>query len=63
MAATYPIANKEQQDYFALFSLPHKLGIARDLLEQKFLQLSWKLHPDNFANATEIQREGTLQRS
>jgi molecular chaperone HscB len=63
MAATYPIANQEQQDYFALFSLPRKLGLARDLLEQKFLQLSWKLHPDNFVNTTEVEREATLQRS
>lgn len=62
MAATYPIAN-QQQDYFALFSLPRKLQIARDLLEQKFLQLSWKLHPDNFVNTTEIERESNLQRS
>lgn len=63
MAATYPIANQQQQDYFALFSLPRKLDIARDLLEQKFLQLSWKLHPDNFVNTTEIERESNLQRS
>lgn len=63
MAATHPIANQDQQDYFALFSLPRKLAIAADLLEQKFLQLSWKLHPDNFVNTTEIERESTLQRS
>ncbi len=62
MAATYPIAN-QQQDYFALLSLPRKLGIARDLLEQKFLQLSWKLHPDNFVNTTEVERESAVQRS
>jgi molecular chaperone HscB len=34
-----------------------------DGLEQKFLQLSWKLHPDNFVNATEMERELSLQRS
>jgi molecular chaperone HscB len=32
-------------------------------LEQKFLQLSWKLHPDNFVNATETERELSLKRS
>jgi molecular chaperone HscB len=32
-------------------------------LEQKFLQLSWKLHPDNFVNATEQERELSLKRS
>jgi len=32
-------------------------------LEQKFLQLSWKLHPDNFVNASEEEREVSLKRS
>lgn len=32
-------------------------------LEQKFLQLSWKLHPDNFVNASEEERELSLKRS
>src|SRR5271170_3825185 len=32
-------------------------------LEQKFLQLSWKLHPDSFVNATETERELSLKRS
>ncbi len=50
-------------DYFAEFELPRKLGIDVTLLEQKFLQLSWKLHPDNFVNAAEMERELSLQRS
>lgn len=32
-------------------------------LEQKFLQMSWKLHPDNFVNASESERESSLRRS
>jgi len=32
-------------------------------LEQKFLQMSWKLHPDNFVNAPEQERELSLKRS
>ena len=32
-------------------------------LEQKFLQFSWKLHPDNFVKATETERELSLKRS
>src|SRR5437879_8338154 len=50
-------------DYFTLFEMPKKLWIEMDGLEQKFLQLSWKLHPDNFVNATEMERELSLQRS
>ena len=34
-----------------------------DALEQKFLQLSWKLHPDNFVNQDEREKEMSLQRS
>jgi molecular chaperone HscB len=33
------------------------------VLEQKFLQMSWKLHPDNFVNASEQERELSLKRS
>src|SRR5437867_11376698 len=50
-------------DYFALFEMPKKLWIETNGLEQKFLQLSWKLHPDNFVNATETERELSLKRS
>jgi molecular chaperone HscB len=50
-------------DYFAVFEMPRKLWIEMNALEQKFLQLSWKLHPDNFVNATEQERELSLKRS
>jgi molecular chaperone HscB len=52
-----------ETDYFATFALPRKLSIDASLLEQKFLQLSWKLHPDNFVNASESERELSLKRS
>ena len=50
-------------DYFALFEMPRKLWIEMDGLEKKFLQLSWKLHPDNFVNATPEEQELSLKRS
>lgn len=50
-------------DYFALFEMPRQLWIEMGGLEQKFLQLSWKLHPDNFVNSTEQERELSLKRS
>jgi molecular chaperone HscB len=50
-------------DYFALFEMQRKLWIGMDSLEKKFLQLSWKLHPDNFVNATERERELSLEKS
>jgi molecular chaperone HscB len=50
-------------DYFALFEMPRQLWIDRSSLEQKFLQLSWKLHPDKFVNASEQERELSLRRS
>ena len=55
--------NTPAQDYFAIFGLPRKLWIEMNALEQKYLQLSWKLHPDNFVNATEVERELSLRRS
>jgi molecular chaperone HscB len=53
----------QSSDYFAVFGLPRKLWLEMSLLEQKFLQLSWKLHPDNFVNASEAERELSLKRS
>ncbi|HTQ95611.1 MAG TPA: Fe-S protein assembly co-chaperone HscB [Candidatus Acidoferrum sp.] len=53
----------EGSDYFALFEIPRKLWIEMSGLEQKFLQLSWKLHPDNFVNAKPEEREVSLKRS
>jgi molecular chaperone HscB len=56
-------AKDKTTDYFAVFGLPRKLWIEMSALEQKFLQLSWTLHPDNFVNAPEQERELSLQRS
>jgi len=50
-------------DYFAIFGLPRKLWIEMSALEQKFLQMSWKLHPDNFVNVSEEERDLSLKRS
>jgi molecular chaperone HscB len=58
-----PSPATQPNDYFAIFSLPRKLWIEMGALEQKFLQMSWKLHPDNFVNASEAERESSLRRS
>jgi molecular chaperone HscB len=50
-------------DYFAFFGLPQKLTIDLANLEQRFHTLSWKLHPDHFARATEEERQLSLDRS
>jgi molecular chaperone HscB len=53
----------EHSDYFLMFEMPRKLWIEMGPLEQKFLQLSWKLHPDNFVNALPEERDISLKRS
>jgi len=56
-----PLANGA--DYFAFFGLPQKLKIDEAELEQRFHQLSWKLHPDNFVKASEFERNLALERA
>lgn len=51
------------QDDFAFFGLPRKLTLDRNQLEQKFHQLSWKLHPDNFTTASSYERELSLEKA
>jgi molecular chaperone HscB len=50
-------------DHFSLFSLPRKLWIEMSVLEKKFLELSWKLHPDKFVNASAEEQELSLKGS
>jgi molecular chaperone HscB len=47
-------------DYFAFFGLPRKLTVDLSALEQRFHSLSWKLHPDRFAQAPENERQLSL---
>jgi molecular chaperone HscB len=60
---TAPSKAPEKSDHFALFGLQRKLWIEMPGLEQKFLQLSWKLHPDNFVNASAEEQSDSLKRS
>jgi molecular chaperone HscB len=53
----------EKLDHFSRFGLARKLWIDMGTLEQKFLQLSWKLHPDNFVNASAAEQERSLKES
>jgi len=53
----------KQVDYFELFDMPRKLWIEMGTLEKKFLELSWKLHPDKFVNASPQEQETSLKRS
>jgi molecular chaperone HscB len=58
-----PSTVRETGDHFLLFGLPRKLWIEMSALEKKFLQLSWKLHPDKFVNASAEEQELSLKRS
>ena len=58
-----PTQFPQGSDHFSLFGLPRKLWIEMGMLEQKFLQLSWKLHPDNFVNAPQEAQELSLRQS
>jgi len=60
---TAPSKAPEKSDHFALFGLQRKLWSEMPGLEQKFLQLSWKLHPDNFVNASAEEQSDSLKRS
>jgi molecular chaperone HscB len=60
---TAPSAVSAKGDHFSLFGLPRKLWVEMSALEQKFLHLSWKLHPDNFVNASAEEQERSLKQS
>jgi molecular chaperone HscB len=58
-----PSIVREKGDHFSLFGLPRKLWIEMSALEKRFLELSWKLHPDKFVNASAQEQELSLKSS
>src|SRR5467141_2559451 len=58
-----PSTVREKGDHFSLFTLPRKLWLEMSTLEKKFLELSWKLHPDKFVNASAQEQELSLKNS
>ena len=58
-----PSIVREKGDHFSLFGLPRKLRVEMSALEKKFLELSWKLHPDKFVNASAQEQERSLKGS
>jgi len=50
-------------DYFTFFGLPQRLQIDPAKLERAFYELSRKLHPDVYAQATPQEREWSLEQS
>ncbi|MGH9777750.1 MAG: Fe-S protein assembly co-chaperone HscB [Candidatus Acidiferrales bacterium] len=63
-----PACNKVQPqppdaDFFGFFGLARKLGLDTAALERRYYELSWKLHPDNFHNASGYEQELSLAKS
>lgn len=50
-------------DYFAFFGLPRKLRIDEPGLEKEFYALSRQLHPDYFMNASDAERQASVERA
>lgn len=50
-------------DYFALFGLPRRLTLDVPALEKQFYRLSRRLHPDLYAQASEQERQWSLEKS
>jgi len=50
-------------DYFAFLGLPKKLKLDESALEKTFYSLSRQFHPDYFMNASERERQDSLERS
>jgi molecular chaperone HscB len=50
-------------DFFSFFGLQRKLNIETGALERAFYQMSRKLHPDVYANASSQEQEWSLQQS
>ena len=50
-------------DYFSFFGLPRRLRIDEAALEKDFYALSRQLHPDYFMNASDAERQSSVERA
>jgi molecular chaperone HscB len=53
----------QDTDYFAFLGLPKKLHIDAAALEKTFYGLSRQFHPDYFMNASDEERQASMERS
>ncbi len=50
-----------KQDYFALFGLPTGFSVDMDRLEQAYLDIQGKVHPDRFAHLPDADKRLSMQ--
>ena len=50
-------------DYYALIGVPRGLNLSLDALQQRYYELSRKLHPDRFMQKPEAERQRALDMS
>ncbi|WP_374243698.1 Fe-S protein assembly co-chaperone HscB [Zoogloea sp.] len=50
-----------KQDYFALFGLTPAFRLDEDRLEQAYLDLQGRVHPDRFAHLSDAERRQSMQ--
>lgn len=50
-----------KQDYFALFGLPTGFAIDMDRLEQAYLDIQGRVHPDRFAHLSDADKRLSMQ--
>ena len=57
------INNKYPDNYFSLLGLPVSFVIDKNKLTSNYHDIQKSIHPDNFANATELERRLSVQKS
>lgn len=50
-----------KQDFFALFGLPTGFSVDMDRLEQAYLDIQGKVHPDRFAHLPDVDKRLSMQ--
>lgn len=60
-SASLPRRNEFGADYFALYELPAAFRIDEALLDQRYIELQTRVHPDRFAGRGETEKRLSLQ--
>jgi len=57
------IKNKHPDNYFSLLGLPVSFVIDKNKLTSNYHDIQKSIHPDNFANATDLERRLSVQKA